>query len=65
MAAAATTVLPVGNDDALTVCAISLIWATLAEVLHEGLGHGALALLCLVRSFLEPVHPFGKSETMV
>jgi hypothetical protein len=45
MAAAATTVLPAGNDDALTVCAISLISATLADVLHEGLGHGALALL--------------------
>lgn len=35
MAAAATTVLSVGNDDARTVCAISL---------HEGLGHRALAL---------------------
>jgi len=31
-------VLPVGNDDALTVCAISLIPAMLADALHEGLG---------------------------
>jgi hypothetical protein len=38
MAAAATTVLPVGNDDALTVCAIGLISLTLADVLGEGLG---------------------------
>jgi hypothetical protein len=33
------------NDDALTVCAISLLSAMLADVLHEGLGHGALALI--------------------
>jgi len=33
------------HDDALTVCAISLISAILANVLHEGLGHGAVDLL--------------------
>jgi hypothetical protein len=33
------------NDDALTVCAISLLSAMIANVLHEGLGHGALALM--------------------
>src|SRR5579864_8883263 len=33
------------NDDALTVCAISLLSAMKANVLHEGLGHGALALM--------------------
>jgi hypothetical protein len=42
---AATTLPPGGNDEALTVCAISLISAMLADVLHEGLGHGVLALL--------------------
>ncbi|HEY6351208.1 MAG TPA: hypothetical protein VI636_17530 [Candidatus Angelobacter sp.] len=38
------------NDDALTVCAISLLSATLANVLHEGLGHAALALLTVAQS---------------
>jgi hypothetical protein len=33
------------SDDALTVCAISLLAAMLADVIHEGLGHGALALI--------------------
>ena len=33
------------NDDALTVCAISLLSAMIANVLHEGLGHGAMALM--------------------
>jgi len=33
------------NDDTLTVTAISLLSAILADVLHEGLGHGALALI--------------------
>ena len=32
------------NDDALTVCAISMLSAMLADVLHEALGHGVLAL---------------------
>jgi len=36
-------VLP--NDDAPTVCAISSLAAILANVLHEGLGHAATALL--------------------
>ena len=44
MAAMPGTVLPT-NDDALTVTAISLLAAMLADVLHEGLGHGALALI--------------------
>jgi hypothetical protein len=44
MAAMAGTVSPT-NDDALTVCAISLLSAMLADGLHEGLGHGALALI--------------------
>jgi hypothetical protein len=35
---------PPTNDDALTVCAISVLSAMLADVLHEGLGHAALAL---------------------
>jgi hypothetical protein len=33
------------NDDLLTVCAISLLAEILANVLHEGLGHAAIALL--------------------
>ena len=33
------------NDDALTICAISLVAGMLANVLHEGLGHAATALL--------------------
>jgi hypothetical protein len=44
MAATLGTVLPT-NDDALTVTAISLLAAMLADVLHEGLGHAALALI--------------------
>lgn len=33
------------NDDALTVCSISLLAALLANIFHEGLGHAATALL--------------------
>jgi hypothetical protein len=33
------------SDDVLTVCAISLVAAILANVVHEGLGHAATALL--------------------
>jgi len=33
------------NDDAATVCAISLVAGILTNVLHEGLGHAATALL--------------------
>ncbi|MGA8222132.1 MAG: hypothetical protein WB780_10810 [Candidatus Acidiferrales bacterium] len=33
------------NDDALTICAISFLAGMLANVLHEGLGHAATALL--------------------
>jgi len=43
MAATPGTVSPT-SDDALTVCAISLLAAMLADVIHEGLGHGALVL---------------------
>jgi hypothetical protein len=32
-------------DDAATVCAISLVAAILTNVLHEGLGHAAIALM--------------------
>jgi len=44
MAAPLDTVPPT-YDDALTVCAISVLSAMLADVLHEGLGHAALALI--------------------
>ena len=33
------------NDDTMTVCAIRLLSAMLADLLHEGMGHGALALI--------------------
>ena len=32
-------------DDALTICAISLLAAVLADVLHEGVGHALIAML--------------------
>lgn len=38
------------NDDLLTVCAISLLAAILTNVLHEGLGHAATALLTGTKS---------------
>jgi hypothetical protein len=38
------------NDDVLTVCAVSLLAAVLANVLHEALGHAAIALLTGTKS---------------
>src|SRR6202050_992719 len=38
------------HDDALTICAISLVAGMLANVLHEGLGHAAIALLTGAKS---------------
>lgn len=38
------------NDDVLTVVAISLVAEMLADVLHEGLGHAAVALLMGAKS---------------
>lgn len=49
----ATTANPAparAKDDLLTVCAISLLAGILANVLHEGLGHAATALLIGTRS---------------
>jgi hypothetical protein len=40
------------NDDLLTVCAISLLAEILANLLHEGLGHAATALLTGAKSGL-------------
>jgi hypothetical protein len=34
-----------GSDDLLTICAISLVAAIIANVVHEGLGHAVTALL--------------------
>jgi hypothetical protein len=45
MAASAPTARPPVEDDAFTVCAISMLAAALADVLHEGVGHALLALL--------------------
>ncbi len=39
-------------DDGMTVCAISVVSAMIANVLHEGLGHGALDLLTGAQSGL-------------
>ncbi len=36
--------LGAGRDDALTLCTISVVAAALANVLHEGVGHAAVAL---------------------
>jgi hypothetical protein len=38
------------NDDVLTVVAISLVAQIVADVLHEGLGHAAVALLAGAKS---------------
>jgi hypothetical protein len=48
-APAVTSATPV-KDDGLTLCAISLIAAALANVLHEGVGHGLIALATIVPS---------------
>lgn len=50
----AATVGPVYsmNDDVVTICSISLLSAMLADVVHEGLGHGALALMTGAQSGL-------------
>src|ERR1700734_1771692 len=45
MAATISSASVQANDDALTVCAISLVAGILANVVHEGLGHAATALL--------------------
>ena len=38
------------NDDVLTVCAISFLAEILGNVLHEGFGHAATALLAGAKS---------------
>lgn len=38
------------NDDVLTVVAIRLVAEMLGDVVHEGLGHAAVALLTGARS---------------
>lgn len=45
MAATISSAPVQANDDVLTLCAISLVAAILANVVHEGLGHAATALL--------------------
>jgi hypothetical protein len=50
MAATGSAVLVQTNDDSLTICAISLLAGMLANVLHEGLGHAATALLTGAKS---------------
>lgn len=45
MAATIGSATAQAHDDALTICAISLIAGMLSDVLHEGLGHAAIALL--------------------
>ena len=50
MAATADPTLVQAKDDWLTVCAISVLAGILGDVLHEGLGHAATALLTGARS---------------
>jgi hypothetical protein len=50
MAGTASTISTPVADDALTVCAISVISAALADALHEGLGHAAVDLLLGTRT---------------
>jgi hypothetical protein len=45
-----TTPALAAKDDSLTVCAISLLAAMIADVVHEAVGHGALALLMGAKS---------------
>jgi len=47
---ATTTAVAPMKDDGLTVCAISMLAAMSADVLHEAVGHGLLALLTGARS---------------
>lgn len=39
-----------GTDDVLTVCAISVLAGILTNILHEGVGHGLVALLTGAKS---------------
>jgi hypothetical protein len=50
MAATVSAVPVQTNDDGLTICAISLLAGMLANMLHEGLGHAATALLTGTKS---------------
>jgi hypothetical protein len=50
MAATTSSVSVQPNDDWLTVCAISVLAGMLANLLHEGLGHAATALLTGAKS---------------
>ena len=45
MAASGPAVPTLAKDDVITICAVSLVAAALANVLHEGIGHALLALL--------------------
>jgi len=40
------------SDDTLTICAISILAAMLASILHEGVGHAAIALATGTKSGL-------------
>jgi hypothetical protein len=50
MATEVSPALAQANDDVLTVCAISFLAVIIANVLHEGLGHAATALLTGAKS---------------
>jgi hypothetical protein len=52
MPASVVTAQAPPEDDALTLCAISLFAAVLADVLHEGVGHALLALFTGAQSGL-------------
>src|SRR5215469_10465523 len=42
--------LSLGADDVLTICSISIVASILTNVLHEGVGHGLIALLTGAKS---------------
>ena len=52
MATTSTTATDIVPDDTLTVCAISILAAMLASILHEGVGHAAIALATGTKSGL-------------
>jgi len=50
------------KDDWLTVCAISLLAGMLANVVHEGLGHAAIALLTGAKSGVLPTVAWSSAQ---
>jgi len=62
MAAKVNPLAVQANDDVLTVVAISFVAEMFADVLHEGLGHAATALLTGTKRFTVLVHTHQPRE---